>query len=85
MWECGVATKPDSPETRIIVLQCGTEVPPVFQDQVRVQKRIKPLALKAGIPNVNFRMLRRSFATWNKANLKDAQIVMGHTSPPVHR
>jgi integrase len=50
-----------------------------------VQKRIKPLALKAGIPNVNFRMLRRSFATWNKANLKDAQIVMGHTSPPVHR
>ena len=46
MWECGVATKPGSPETRIIVLQCGAEVPPVFEDQVRVDVRSRADVLK---------------------------------------
>ena len=39
MWECGVATKPTAPPTRIIVLQCGADVPRVFADQVRVDVR----------------------------------------------
>lgn len=39
MWECGVATKPESPQTRIIVLQCAAETPRVFDDQVRVDVR----------------------------------------------
>jgi hypothetical protein len=36
MWECGVATHPASPETKIIVLQCGPHVPAVYTDAVRV-------------------------------------------------
>ncbi|MFL6139395.1 MAG: hypothetical protein ACJ74O_16550 [Frankiaceae bacterium] len=40
MWECGVATRPDSPETRVIVFQCGKRPPKVFEDQVRVDVRI---------------------------------------------
>ena len=39
MWECGVATKPGTPQTRIIVLQCAAETPRVFEDQVRVDVR----------------------------------------------
>lgn len=39
MWECGVATKPEAPQTRIIVLQCSAETPQVFEDQVRVDVR----------------------------------------------
>ena len=39
MWECGVATKPDSPDTRIVVLQCSLERPRVFTDQVSVDAR----------------------------------------------
>ncbi len=39
MWECGVATKPEAPQTRIIVLQCAAEAPKVFEDQVRVDVR----------------------------------------------
>lgn len=40
MWECGVATHPQSPDTRIVVFQCGSRVPPLFADQVRVNARI---------------------------------------------
>lgn len=43
-------------------------------------KRIKPVAKTVGIKNVNFRLLRRSFATWNQEQLKAAQTVMGHSS-----
>lgn len=35
MWECGVATQA-SPETKIIVLQCGPQSPTVYSDAVRV-------------------------------------------------
>jgi hypothetical protein len=37
MWECGVATHPSSPETKIIVLQCGPQAPSVYTAAVRVQ------------------------------------------------
>ena len=36
MWECGVATHPASPETKIAVLQCGPHPPPVYADAVRI-------------------------------------------------
>jgi hypothetical protein len=36
MWECGVATHPASPETKIVVLQCGPQPPSVYSDAVRV-------------------------------------------------
>lgn len=36
MWECGVATHPASPETKIVVLQCGPQPPSVYADAVRV-------------------------------------------------
>ncbi len=36
MWECGVATHPESPETKIIVLQCGPQPPSVYTEAVRV-------------------------------------------------
>ncbi|MGZ6613116.1 MAG: toll/interleukin-1 receptor domain-containing protein [Solirubrobacteraceae bacterium] len=39
MWECGVATHPESAETRVIVLQCGREPPRVFADQLAVEVR----------------------------------------------
>lgn len=39
MWECGVATNPASPDTRIIVLQCSDSVPALFAGQVRVDAR----------------------------------------------
>lgn len=37
MWECGVATSPQSPETKIIVLQCGPRPPSVYRDAVRIK------------------------------------------------
>jgi hypothetical protein len=37
MWECGVAMSPD---TRIILFQCAGDIPPIFQDQVRIDIRI---------------------------------------------
>ena len=39
MWECGVATHPESADTRVIVLQCGREPPRVFADQLAVEVR----------------------------------------------
>jgi hypothetical protein len=36
MWECGVATHPQSPNTDIIVFQCGEDVPAPFKDLARV-------------------------------------------------
>jgi hypothetical protein len=39
MFECGVATDPESPRTNIIVFQCGREVPKPFEDQLRVNVR----------------------------------------------
>ena len=35
MWECGVATLA-SPETKIVVLQCGQQPPSVYSDSVRI-------------------------------------------------
>jgi hypothetical protein len=37
MWECGVATHPASPETKVMVLQCGPLPPSVYADAVRVE------------------------------------------------
>ncbi len=39
MWECGVASHPSSPETKIIVFQCGSSIPPLFTGQVNVNVR----------------------------------------------
>jgi hypothetical protein len=39
MWECGVATHPRSPETRIVLLQCASAAPFLFADQVKVNAR----------------------------------------------
>jgi CBS domain-containing protein len=41
MWEAGVATDSQSPDTRTVVLQCGDDVPPPFQGFVRVDLRNK--------------------------------------------
>ena len=40
-WECGVATTPGSPDTRIIVFQCADHVPSIYAGQVRVDARTK--------------------------------------------
>ena len=39
MWECGMAAHPQSPDTQIIVFQCGPDVPAPFQDALRVNAR----------------------------------------------
>ncbi len=39
MYECGLATVPESPDTKIIVFQCGSEAPAPFKDQLRVNVR----------------------------------------------
>jgi hypothetical protein len=39
MWECGVANKEGTPETTIIVFQCGNAVPKVFQGTRTVKVR----------------------------------------------
>ncbi|MEQ1912637.1 MAG: hypothetical protein ABMA15_27715 [Vicinamibacterales bacterium] len=39
MWECGMATDPQSPDTAVIVFQCGTDVPGPLMDTVRVNAR----------------------------------------------
>jgi hypothetical protein len=39
MWECGMAVHPQSPNTTLIVLQCGVDVPTPFHDVVRVNAR----------------------------------------------
>jgi len=36
MWECGVATQPESSETNPLVLQVGENSPPMFEDRVRI-------------------------------------------------
>lgn len=36
MWECGVAFNPRKDDTRIVVLQCGQDVPAPLNDRVRV-------------------------------------------------
>jgi len=46
MWECGVATRPDPPDRKVVVLQCSTEEPRVFADQVRVDVREKEDVLR---------------------------------------
>ena len=37
MWECGVATNRESPDTKVVVLQCGPHPPSVYAEAVRVQ------------------------------------------------
>ena len=39
MWECGVANDSNSPETNIIVFQCGSDYPAPFNDVLRVNVR----------------------------------------------
>lgn len=39
MYECGVATDRNSPDTKIIVFQCGKEVPDVFKGKLKVKAR----------------------------------------------
>ena len=39
MWECGVATHPQSANTTIVVFQCGSDVPAPFHDVLRVNVR----------------------------------------------
>jgi len=39
MWECGVANDSQSPETKIIVFQCGSDCPAPFKDVLRVNVR----------------------------------------------
>lgn len=39
MWECGVATHPHSPETKVIVFQCGSRAPTVYGQTVGVNAR----------------------------------------------
>lgn len=52
----------------------------VLWSGVFLQKRIQTVARSGGIKTpVTFQVLRRSFATWNKHHLKDAQSVMGHS------
>ena len=46
MWECGVATDPSTPDTRVVVLQFSDEGPSVFDDQVRVIARSKESLLQ---------------------------------------
>ena len=41
MYECGVATDPQSPDTRVVVLQFSEDAPAPFEDQVRVNIRSK--------------------------------------------
>jgi hypothetical protein len=41
MWECGVATLPESPDTRIVVFQCADASPNLFAGQVHVNARQK--------------------------------------------
>lgn len=37
MYECGVATDPASPHTKVFVIQCGDDIPQPFSDKVRVR------------------------------------------------
>ncbi|MDQ6812642.1 MAG: hypothetical protein M3040_02710, partial [Bacteroidota bacterium] len=39
MWECGVASHPESPETKIILFNCNASSPGIFADQVSVNLR----------------------------------------------
>jgi hypothetical protein len=39
MWECGMAAHPQSPNTTVIVFQCGAEIPSPFPDVLRVNAR----------------------------------------------
>jgi CBS domain len=45
MWECGVATLPDSPDTRIILFQCADSAPSLFDGQLAVDARNKDSVL----------------------------------------
>ena len=51
LWECGVATLPESPDTNAVVLQCGDESPAVYEDLVRV-KATDLTALKTFVKQV---------------------------------
>ena len=42
MWECGVATHPGSPDTKIIVLQCADTAPELFAGQLHLNAKQKP-------------------------------------------
>lgn len=40
MWECGVASHPQSPDTKVILFQCTADAPALFAEQVNVNVRI---------------------------------------------
>ncbi|MGC2660584.1 MAG: hypothetical protein WA324_21725 [Bryobacteraceae bacterium] len=37
LWECGVATKANNPDTNIVVFQCGDEAAPVYEGCLNVK------------------------------------------------
>jgi hypothetical protein len=39
MWECGIASHPQSPDTKIILFQCAGKAPTLFADQVIIDAR----------------------------------------------
>ena len=39
MWECGTATRADSPDTRVVVFQCGPDAPAPFASGLRIDVR----------------------------------------------
>jgi integrase len=53
-----------------------------MRDNNILVRHIKPIARKMGLPFVNWRCLRTSYATWLKlagADVKDAQSLMRHS------
>jgi hypothetical protein len=39
MWECGVASHPQSPDSKIILFECGQSTPALFSEQVNINVR----------------------------------------------
>ncbi|MDJ0724903.1 MAG: TIR domain-containing protein [Prochloraceae cyanobacterium] len=37
MWECGIAIEPNSPDTKVVVLQCLKDEPKIFSGMIRIQ------------------------------------------------
>jgi len=48
-----------------------------------LDRTLRPLGIEAGVPDINFAMLRRTCATYFRANLKGAQRQLRHKTPHV--
>lgn len=48
-----------------------------------LDRTLRPLGIKAGVPDINFAMLRRTCATYFRENLKGAQRQLRHKTPLV--